>query len=200
MKSPSVELCSAEKRLIDSLVCTGTVRSVLARRLKSSVPTRLPLAQKETAVLRGTCRCGAVQYQIDAEALPLSYACHCKDCQTWSGSAFIVHSMVPEGLFKVSDSAFRFTLLKIEAARSTHLGCSACLTRIANTNDALPGMMILRAGTLERSAEIVPAAHIWTSHRQAWVNLPEGTPTFEKTPSAEAFASVVACRVERLDL
>lgn len=145
-------------------------------------------------MLRGGCRCGAVRYEIDGDALPLSYACHCKDCQTWSGSAFAVHSMVPEGSFKVSDGAFRFKLPGLEEADSTHLGCSACLTRIANTNDALPGMMILRAGTLERSSEILPAAHIWTSRRQAWVVLPEGTPTFENTPSAEDFGSAVASR------
>ena len=44
----------------------------------------------------GGCRCGAVRYKLALDTLPLTYACHCLDCQTWSGSAFSQQTFVPE--------------------------------------------------------------------------------------------------------
>ena len=46
--------------------------------------------------VRGGCRCGAVRYTLALDDLPLTYACHCTDCQTWSGSAFSQQVLVPE--------------------------------------------------------------------------------------------------------
>ena len=38
--------------------------------------------------IMGGCRCGRVRYRVALPKLPNVYACHCRDCQTWSGSAF----------------------------------------------------------------------------------------------------------------
>ena len=51
-------------------------------------------------MLMGGCRCGAVRYRIDADAVPPTYACHCTRCQTTSGSAFTVQ--MPVGLDRVT--------------------------------------------------------------------------------------------------
>ncbi|MBX7535172.1 GFA family protein [Qipengyuania sp. GH1] len=141
----------------------------------------------------GGCRCGAVRYELDSEELPLTYACHCLDCQTWSGSGFLLHAMVPEDTLKISGEAVRLRLpADAEAMPSEHIGCAACLTRIANTNSAIPGMAVLKVGTLDRSNEVTPAAHIWMSRAQPWITLDENTPIFEETPSPEAFAEAIA--------
>ncbi len=49
-----------------------------------------------TDAIEGGCRCGAVRYTVKADKLPNTYACHCLDCQTWSGSAFSLQFIVPE--------------------------------------------------------------------------------------------------------
>jgi len=54
------------------------------------------------------CGCGMIRYVITCDALPPSYACHCRDCQTWSGSAFALHAMVPESLLTLDPGAHRF--------------------------------------------------------------------------------------------
>lgn len=141
--------------------------------------------------ITGGCRCSAVRYEISLDAPPLSYACHCRDCQTWSGSAFAIHAMVPDALFEMAGDACRFALDGAETMETRHIGCGSCLTRIANTNGAVPGMTILRVGTLDRSDEVVPAVHIWTKRKQPWLVIPEGTPTFDQTPSPEAFFAAV---------
>src|SRR5690606_22021433 len=42
----------------------------------------------------GSCRCGAVTYRIAQEDLPQTYACHCLDCQSWSGGAFSLNALL----------------------------------------------------------------------------------------------------------
>jgi hypothetical protein len=46
--------------------------------------------------IRGACRCDAARYTLALDALPRTYACHCRDCQTWSGSAFSQQTFLPE--------------------------------------------------------------------------------------------------------
>ncbi|MEE2951884.1 MAG: GFA family protein [Pseudomonadota bacterium] len=144
-------------------------------------------------VMTGGCRCGVLRYELESDGLPLTYACHCLDCQTWSGSAFALHAMIPEGSITISGEARRLRLpVGAEAMPSEHIGCAACLTRIANSNDALPGFLVLRVGTLDRSSEVTPAAHIWVSRAQPWVSIGKDVPCFGETPTPEAFASAIA--------
>ena len=45
--------------------------------------------------MTGGCRCGAVRYTLAVDALPKAYACHCHQCQKWTGSAFSLQALVP---------------------------------------------------------------------------------------------------------
>lgn len=142
--------------------------------------------------ITGGCRCGSVRYEVAGDSVPLTYACHCLDCQTWSGSAFALHAMIPEGAIAISGEVNRYRLpAGSEAMPSEHIGCAACLTRIANTNEAIPGLVVLRVGTLDRSSEVVPAAHIWVSRAQPWIVIGQEIPRFDKTPTPEAFVAAL---------
>ncbi|AZO19274.1 aldehyde-activating protein [Mesorhizobium sp. M2A.F.Ca.ET.043.05.1.1] len=147
-------------------------------------------------MLRGGCRGGAVTYQIALEDLPASYACHSEDCQTWSGSAFALHAMLPESAICFQGAATTFALNGAERAASEHIGCEACMTRLANRNSAVPGMLILRAGTLVRSREIEPYVHIWTSRKQPWIALPANAQAFHRAPTTAEFQAAVATAAE----
>ncbi|HXH45396.1 MAG TPA: GFA family protein [Bradyrhizobium sp.] len=125
--------------------------------------------------------------------LPLTYACHCLDCQSWSGSAFGLHAMVPESSITLQGNASHFRLpVGVESMPSDHIGCASCFTRIANRNSAVPEMLVLRVGTLERSNEVAPAAHIWTKRKQAWIRIEADVPSFDETPTPQAFAAALA--------
>ncbi|MFW2829546.1 GFA family protein [Sphingomonas sp. ID0503] len=141
----------------------------------------------------GGCRCGAVRYELAVDDLPLTYACHCVDCQTWSGSAFALHAIVAEDALTISDSAHAFRLPEgQEVMSSDHIGCAACLTRIANRNPALPSLLVLRVGTLDRSSEVAPAMHIWIRQKQPWLTIGNDTPSFEVSPTPQEFAAALA--------
>jgi hypothetical protein len=136
--------------------------------------------------IQGGCRCGAVRYTLAADELPRTYTCHCRDCQTWTGSAFSQQSFLPEAALTVSGPLAVYVLTTPSGNVSTQRVCGTCHTRVYNTNTARPGLAILRAGTLDRSDELEVAAHIWTQRKQPWLKLPAGVLAWPETaPLAE---------------
>src|ERR1700730_598363 len=49
----------------------------------------------------GGCQCGKIRYEI-TEAPQSVYACHCRDCQRLTSSAFSMGLVVAEAAFKLS--------------------------------------------------------------------------------------------------
>ena len=146
---------------------------------------------------RGSCECGAVTYAIEGVDLAV-YACHCLNCQTRSGSAFAEHAMVPVPSFRHDGDTVVYERA-VGGIAFEEVFCAACLTRLFNRNSALPSMVFLRAGTLADSGGLRPIAHIWTDRKQAWVVLPDGVPTFARSPTPEAFGAAVRAAGERGD-
>ena len=139
----------------------------------------------------GGCRCGAVHYRLALDALPPTYACHCTDCQTWSGSAFSQQAVVAEDAIDVSGPITIFELTSPNGRISRQRMCEICHTRVFNTNSARPGVVVVRAGTLDRSNELMVAAHIWVRSKQPWLELPEATPRFAEAAPAEEMAKAL---------
>ncbi|MDG5747341.1 GFA family protein [Qipengyuania sp. XHP0207] len=132
--------------------------------------------------LTGKCLCGAVTYTL-REAFRLKpYACHCTECQTRTGSAFSEHM-----LFMLSDlelngdlDVARYT--QPSGAQSEIFCCAICKARIYAVNNTREGMASLRCGTLDNSASVVPAAHLWVRSKQPWIGLPEGAKAMDEQP------------------
>lgn len=51
-------------------------------------------------MLQGSCLCGKVKYEIDAEPR-LMYHCHCGKCRAASGASFVTNIIVATERFKV---------------------------------------------------------------------------------------------------
>ena len=145
-----------------------------------------------TECIEGGCRCGQVRYRVTLDGLPNVYACHCRDCQTWSGSAFSLQFFHPEDGFEVSGALQLFELTSPGSGRtSRQRGCAVCLTRVFNSNSARPGMVTIRAGTLDRSDELKIVAHIWTKRKMAGIEIPDGMPSWpEGAPPADFLAAL----------
>jgi len=136
--------------------------------------------------VQGGCRCGAVRYKLALDALPRTYACHCRDCQTWSGSAFSQQTFLPAASLSVTGPLAVYELTNPSGRTSIQRMCAVCHTRVYNSNTARPGVVVLRAGTLDRSDELEVVAHIWVKRKQPWLKLPEEVPAWsEAAPVAE---------------
>ena len=149
----------------------------------------MPMETSEN--LRGGCLCGEVNYTIRLDRLPPVYACHCLDCQTWSGSAFSIQCVMPEDVLDVMGGIEIYDRKTPSGHRSLHRFCVHCHARIFNTNSARPGIAVVRAGTLARSDLVNVIGHIWTSRKQPWITIPEGVPSWpESAPMADFIALV----------
>jgi hypothetical protein len=131
-----------------------------------------------------------VRYTLALDAIPPAYACHCHQCQTWSGSAFSEQALLPEDALTVIGPVVvydRTTEDRISFQRM----CGVCHTRIYNTNTRRPGIAVMRAGTLDDSHLIDVVAHIWTKRKQAWLVLPEGIPAWREGAPLQELAAAL---------
>jgi hypothetical protein len=134
-----------------------------------------------------------VRYRVALERLPNAYACHCRDCQTWSGSAFSTQLIVPEDQLQVTGEPALYELASPDGSRiSRQRACPVCFTRVYNTNTRRPGLAVVRAGTLDRSDELTIVAHIWAKRKLAGIDIPEGLPQWPEGAPPEAFAAALA--------
>jgi hypothetical protein len=132
--------------------------------------------------LTGKCLCGAVRYSVKPGFRMKPYACHCHDCQRRTGSAFGIQMSVMESDLTVEGDMAEGRHQQPSGAEATIFACSQCFSRIYASNNARPGIANLRAGTLDSSPELVPAAHFWISRKQPWLVIPEGVPALDKQP------------------
>ena len=147
--------------------------------------------------IAGGCRCGAVRYTLALEALPRTYACHCRDCQTWSGSAFSQQTFLPESALSVTGPLSVYELTNTSGRVSRQRVCEVCHTRIYNSNSARPGVVVVRAGTLDQSDQLNVAAHIWVKRKQPWLKLPENVPAWpEGAPLEELLLALAQPRAD----
>jgi len=125
--------------------------------------------------LEGGCQCGAVRYRIEAEPLGLA-ACHCRECQRQSGSAFGLSLDVPKGAVRLLSGELRVFTTVADSGRTKHCAfCPACGTRIYHDGETSTS---IKAGTLDDPTGLEPRAHYWTSSKHAWVAIPDGVPTY----------------------
>ena len=119
--------------------------------------------------MTGRCLCGAVTYTVDAEPI-VQAACHCTDCQRQSGSPFSVVVAVPGPAFSVEGS----TLATFATSPSDNDGttersfCSACGSPLFSVAAAAPGLVFVKAGSLDDASWLAPTVEAWTSSAQPW--------------------------------
>lgn len=134
----------------------------------------------------GGCLCGAVRYRVTPTMRFQSYACHCTDCQTRTGSAFGLQLGVLAADIRVEGPLLRGEHVQPSGAIAGIFACEKCLTRVYTDNDRRPGIVNLRAGTLDDSRDIVPATHLWVSSKLPWVAIPVDSVAMDTQPDSPA--------------
>ena len=128
----------------------------------------------------GGCACGAVRYELSAEPLIVN-ACHCRDCQRITGSAFVLNMWIERRFVTPSgDAPKSFKLTAGTGNPHEVFFCGSCATYLWSKYYAAPGDTVLvRAGTLDDPAAVKPNVHIFTRSKLPWLELPQDVPRFE---------------------
>jgi hypothetical protein len=129
--------------------------------------------------LSGGCLCGAVRYECNAEPLGMAI-CHCTHCQKVSGSAFSVNIVVPAPSVTWQGQSASYADTGDSGKPLSRKFCRNCGSSLATETEALPGAIIIKAGTLDDKSWLKPNYHIWTRSAQPWVQIPSGTTAFAK--------------------
>lgn len=130
----------------------------------------------------GGCQCGATRYKVTGEPKQV-LACHCTDCQKQSGSAFGLVMVVEEDAFELTEGSVNSFVSSSDAGREkTGAFCPECGSRIYHLIAWRPGMLSVRAGTLDDTTWLEPTVHLWTRSKQPWVEIPEDVTAYETQP------------------
>ncbi len=138
--------------------------------------------------LEGGCDCGRVRYRMETGPL-IVHCCHCRWCQRESGASFALNAMI---------EADRVTLMGaepelVDTPSASGLGqkiarCPQCRIALwSHYAGAGPLLRFVRVGTLDAPDQLPPDIHIYTASRQAWVQLPAGTPAVAEYYDREKF-------------
>ena len=133
---------------------------------------------------KGSCQCGNITYEVTREPL-VTVACHCRDCQKLSTSAFSVTMLLERTGFDLLSGELSSWERPTEAGGTAVCWfCPVCSNRIYHENPDVPDIVRLKPGTLDDTSVLEPIGHVWTCREQPWQkdfhDLPrsEGQPDF----------------------
>ena len=133
------------------------------------------------SAIKGHCLCGKVSYESSAEPV-FTGICHCKSCQRATGSAFSVVIAVPDASLSIDGTLKSHASVADSGKTITRQFCPECGSLIADRADAMPGMTMLNAGTLDDTSWIKPGMQIFCESAQPWVSLEGDMHQFPKMP------------------
>jgi hypothetical protein len=136
--------------------------------------------------LTGGCQCGRVRYRLTGAPVTF-YLCHCRECQRHTSSAFGESLRVRRADLAV-EGELRLTERTADSGkRREGYFCPGCGVRIVHAS-AGSRMVNVKAGTLDDATWLVPAGHIWTRSRQAFIAIAQDEISYEAEPDDDLAA------------
>lgn len=118
--------------------------------------------------LKGGCLCGAVRYELKAEPT-VTAICHCTHCQRQSGSVFSTNMVVAEADY-VQHGETKVFEDSGDSGKGVHRHfCANCGSPILSKIDLMPGMVMVKAGTLDDLSAVKPGVEVYADHAADWV-------------------------------
>jgi hypothetical protein len=131
--------------------------------------------------ITGRCLCGAVQYSCTAEPVMMGH-CHCEDCRRSSGSGHSSHLAVPEAGLRVTGSPTGYARPADSGNMVTRYFCPTCGSALYSKNAGMPGMVFLRASSLDDLETFKPQMHVYASRAASWDKPGQDVPSFDIMP------------------
>ncbi len=116
----------------------------------------------------GSCRCGQVKFQVDAEPKYVGI-CHCADCRQESGSAFTFFGVWDASYFETTGETIDWEGREF---------CPACGSRLFSVDDK---EVEIKLGALDEApTTLTPTYELWVKRREAWLQPVADTEQFEE--------------------
>ena len=135
------------------------------------------MSQGDFTPFDGGCSCRYVRYRMTAGPL-IVHCCHCRWCQRETGASFAVNALIEADRVQLLQGEVRIVDTPSASGKGQKIArCPRCQVAVWS-NYAGGGDLVrfVRVGTLDEPDRLPPDIHIFTSSKQPWVLLPEGTP------------------------
>ena len=123
-------------------------------------------------MLAGTCRCGAVRYEV-ADEFRYAANCHCSECRAATGSAFKAFAGIERDKLAVTEGQDQLAVFGEEDLNDTR--CAACgsfLYSVVREGDWVHVAM----GSLVDDPSIRPSEHIYVGSKARWFEITDELP------------------------
>jgi hypothetical protein len=124
------------------------------------------------AEIKGSCRCGKVQYTVNADPI-FTGICHCTSCRKSTGTAYATVVAVPTPALTLTGATTQFDDIG-DSGKATHRSfCQVCGTTVTQTADVMDGITMIGVGTLNEPTSVTPAMQIYCDSALPWAKVPE---------------------------
>lgn len=132
-------------------------------------------------IVSGQCLCGHVRYQGDAEPR-FQVKCYCTDCRKVSAAGHAAMMGFSTNAIRVKGEVKEYHSKADSGADVTRAFCPTCGAGIYARNAAMPGMIFLRASTLDDPNLFAPHLVVYASRAPAWDPVSQAVPAFAEGP------------------
>ena len=132
----------------------------------------------------GKCFCGAISFKALVDPTRV-LACHCTDCQIFSGAPFRAVLPTPIGNVEVTGTARHYVKVAESGNRRIQAFCGECGSHLwATEGDGEPRTMNLRLGCIEERDQLTPTVQVWGHSAMPWLDHLSSIPKHTKGPSS----------------
>ena len=109
--------------------------------------------------------------------------CHCRDCQRVTGSGYMSVVAFARDAVKITGEV-KYYKRKGDSGKDSYEGfCPECGARLLAYADAIVGLLMLQAGSLDDPTQYKPQMDIYTKSAQPWDHMDPALPKFPGMPS-----------------
>lgn len=119
--------------------------------------------------ITGQCHCGSLSFTAIVDPSRV-IACHCTDCQTFSGAPFRAGISVPVEDVSLSGEPTFYVKVAASGNRRAQAFCGSCGTNLYATQADNPKVLNIRLGCINERAQLPPTSQIWTKSAMPWLS------------------------------
>ena len=140
------------------------------------------LPDPEEGVLRGSCLCGEIAYEI-TQPFKAVHNCHCTRCRKARAAAFTTNGFTPiDGVRFIKGEDNISTFKPADARFFTHAFCKTCGSGVPRL-DPGRGIANIPFGSLDDDPGRGADDHIYVAWKAPWYEIPGDLPQFKERPN-----------------
>ena len=105
--------------------------------------------------------------------------CHCEDCRRSSGTDHCTHVLLAEDGFSVTGALTRFDKPADSGNVITRAFCPTCGSPVLSRNSGMPGMVFVRASSLDDMEAVSPSLTVYAGCAPSWAKIDRDHPVHE---------------------